>query len=316
MRILIAEDDGASRLILEAALARLGHEVAAAAEGARAWEMFRQRPFEVVISDRSMPGLDGVELCRRVRADDSRPYAYFMFLTAATDKGRIVEGMEAGADDYLLKPFDPDQLAARLIAAERVTSLYRALDERQRELEILNRRLHDQARIDPLTGLATRLRLREDLDLIESGADAGHATYCATMCDVDFFKSYNDRYGHLAGDEVLATVAAAIRRGLRHGASAYRIGGEEFLLIEPGATVEQGRQSAERHRTAVEAQGIPHEESPFGAVTISSGVVAFRAGAGIPVNAWLKAADEALYRAKTSGRNRVVAGEIQDEHVR
>ncbi|HUF56589.1 MAG TPA: diguanylate cyclase [Thermohalobaculum sp.] len=311
MRILVADDDAGSRLILETALAHLGHEVVAARDGEEAWEKFRHGTFEVVVSDRSMPGLDGIEFCRRVRALESRPYAYFVFLTAATDKGRIVEGLEAGADDYLLKPFDNDRLAARLIAAERVTGLYRALNERQRELEILNRRLHEQARTDPLTGFGTRLKLREDLDLITAGPEAGAKSYCAIMCDVDFFKRYNDSCGHLAGDDALATIAATIRRGLRYGSEAYRYGGEEFLLIEPGTTLEQGRTSAERHRASIEALRVTHEESPFGIVTISLGVVSFRPGEGISVNAWLKAADEAAYRAKASGRNRVMVGELE-----
>lgn len=306
MRILIAEDDTGSRMILEAALVRLGHEVTTAPDGEAAWQSFQTSEFDAVVSDRSMPRIDGIELCRRVRAQASQHYVYFIFLTSAKDKDRIAEGMEAGADDYLVKPVDLDELSARLVVARRITELYHRLEQQQRELQVLNRRLFDLARSDPLTQLGTRLKLREDLDLIASRASEAGASYCAIMCDVDRFKPYNDTYGHLAGDEVLRTVAATIKNELRHGAEAYRYGGEEFLLIVPSTSLQGGQFSAERHRAAVEALKIPHQATPQKIITISCGVAFFRPRSATSVHAWLEDADGALYRAKELGRNRVV----------
>jgi two-component system cell cycle response regulator len=301
MRILIAEDDEASRLILEAAVAGLGHQFVSAADGTEAWREFQTSKFDAVISDRSMPGIDGLELCRRIRAAPGDGYTYFIFLTALSDKRRILDGMSAGADDYLSKPLDPDELSARLVVGTRITDLYLRLGRQQSELELLNRKLFEQSRVDPLTQLGSRLKLSEDLELLAGGG----GQYCAIMCDVDQFKLYNDTYGHIAGDEVLRTIARTLANGCRDGDQAYRYGGEEFLLLLPMQSLESGRTSAERHRAAVEALNIPHSASPFGCVTISMGVSVLPAGKQRALATWLADADAALYRAKTLGRNRV-----------
>ena len=171
MRILIAEDDGVSRMIVEAAVAQLGYEFVSAADGEGAWEAFQSADVDVVISDRSMPGMDGLELCRRVRSMPGARYTYFIFVTSSADVRRAMDAKEAGADDYLIKPLDPDQLAMRLVVAERITRLYGRLAAQQSELELLNRRLFDQARTDPLTRLGSRLKLREDLDVLAARAE-------------------------------------------------------------------------------------------------------------------------------------------------
>jgi len=317
MKVLIAEDDNVARMILKTALAQLGHDVTAASNGKEAWEFCLVNEFEVIVSDRSMPGLDGIELCRRVRARDDQPYVYFIFLTSAKERGRIMEGMEVGADDYLLKPLELNELSARLTVAGRITDLYRALEDRRIELQALNRQLHDMARTDPLTELGTRLKLREDLDCIAAAPRDCVTTYCAVMCDVDHFKQYNDTYGHLGGDDVLRAVATTIKTGLREGDEAYRYGGEEFLLILRSASLEAGQASAERHRAAIEDLRIPHQTSTSRFVTISCGAALFQPGVGRPVHAWLEEADGALYRAKSMGRNCVVlahdAGAVLDE---
>jgi two-component system cell cycle response regulator len=304
MRILIAEDDAVSRTIVEAAVARLGHDFISTSDGEAAWQAFQSAEADVIISDRSMPGIDGLELCRRVRSSSSNKYTYFIFVTSSGDKRRALDANEAGADDYLVKPLDPDQLAIRLVVAERITRLYGRLAAQQSELKVLNHRLFDQARLDPLTKLGNRLKLREDLDLLSARNGGRTEFYCALMCDVDHFKSYNDTYGHFAGDKVLESVAGALMNCLRQGDHGYRFGGEEFLLILEAASFPLGCLLAERSLRAIEDLNISHQGGVEKVVTISVGVAQWRQGDDT-VSEWLKEADTALYRAKTLGRNRV-----------
>ena len=256
-----------------------------------------------------MPGIDGLELCRSIREEERDGYTYFIFLTALGDKGHLQSGLEAGADDYLSKPLDRDELQVRLISASRVTALHWRLAYQNEELEMLNRKLFDQSREDALTHLGNRLRLREDLETLSAQVERYGHTYCTMLCDVDFFKAYNDTYGHLAGDEVLKRVADVISENLRGGDLAYRYGGEEFLIILPQQSAESAVSTADRLRGAAEDLRIPHEKNPPGVVTISVGVAALSASELKSADDLLKEADEALYRAKESGRNRVVSYE-------
>lgn len=282
-------------------------------DGLQAWETYRNTPdVDVIVSDRMMPGINGLELCRRVRewsgdqADGG--YTFFVFLTALGDKEQLLEGMKAGADDYLAKPLDREQLEVRLIAASRVNSLHRQLNEQKAELEKLNRELFALARRDPLTHLSNRLRLHEDLEALNAQAGRyGGARAAMLLCDVDCFKPYNDAYGHLAGDEVLRKVAKVISQSLRKGDSAYRYGGEEFLILLPEQTLESAGAAAERLRRGVEELALPHEaKTPPGVVTVSVGLAALSPGEKKSFEELLKEADEALYAAKEAGRNRVV----------
>ncbi len=323
----MAEDDAVSRTILRRAVEKFGHECLAAEDGEKAWEAYRANPdVDVIISDWMMPGIDGLRLCHMVREEergsgrgsgrgserDGRPhgYTYFMFLTALGDREHLLMGLEAGADDYLSKPLDRDELGMRLISASRVTELHRRLCIQNEELEELNRRLFDQSREDPLTSLGNRLRLREDLEVLKTRAERYGHSYSSVLCDIDFFKAYNDRYGHPAGDEVLRKVAQTLASHLRGGDAAYRYGGEEFLLVLPEQTLDSAAAIADRLRRSVEALGIPHQakEPPAPPViTISAGVAALSAGDTKSADDMLKEADAALYRAKESGRNRVAS---------
>jgi diguanylate cyclase (GGDEF)-like protein len=196
-------------------------------------------------------------------------------------------------------------------ARARAEEAARRLTEQKAELKLLNRKLFDQARIDPLTKLNTRLRLSEDLQVLAARIERYSERYCAVMCDVDHFKAYNDTYGHPAGDEVLRKVAGALAESCRGGDQVYRYGGEEFLIIMPGDSLEGAGRGAERHRAAIEALQIPHSGSPLGIVTVSMGLAVIESGGPEAVEAWLEEADAALYRAKRAGRNRVaVAGSV------
>jgi two-component system, cell cycle response regulator len=306
VRILIAEDDTASRLILEAALAGLGHEVIAATDGEQAWQMFQSEKVEAIISDREMPGLNGIDLCRRIRGSHGGKYIYFIFLTSVNDNVGAAEAIRAGADDYLMKPLNRHELEARLLVASRITELYRELANQQVELERLNSQLFRQARIDGLTQVGNRLKMREDLNILFARVAEQGESFFAVMCDVDHFKLYNDEYGHLQGDEVLRKVASTLVEGCRPNDEVYRYGGEEFLLVMPEQSVETACAVAERHRARIEQLAIPNIASPGSIVTISAGVAAMTATRP-SIKDWLEVADRALYRAKQLGRNRVVA---------
>lgn len=308
MRVLIAEDDAVSRLILRRAVEKLGHECLAADDGLEAWETFQENAdVDVIISDWMMPGMDGYTLCKKVRnhVGTRDGYPFFIFLTALGDRQHLLEGMQVGADDYLKKPLDREELEVRLLAANRVTSLHRQLSKQKKELEKLNLELFKQVRRDPLTRLGNRLRLREDLETFRARAERyGHA-FCALMCDIDSFGPYNNAHGHLAGDDVLQKVADAILETFRAGDVSYRYGGEEFLVILPEQTLETAAIAAEQLRRSIEALAIPHEESPTGFLTISCGLAGLKPRSSKTVEELLKEADEALYAAKQSGKNTV-----------
>lgn len=310
MRVLIAEDDPPSRLIHQMIVEKCGHDCLLAKDGEEAWKLFQASEVDVILSNWMMPNVDGIELCRRVRKEKRAAYTYFILLTSRGEKEHLLEGMNAGADDYLTKPLDAEELQVRLISASRVTSLHRQLAEKTQGLERLNFLLFEQARKDPLTQLGNRLRLREDLEVMRGRIERYGHGYCAVLCDIDFFKPYNDHYGHLAGDEVLIKVADTVAQHLRSGDTAYRYGGEEFLAILPEQTLKAGTIVADRVRRAVEDLAIPHEaKTPPGVLTISAGVAALSPEENKDVETLLKEADSALYCAKESGRNRVVVYE-------
>jgi two-component system, cell cycle response regulator len=264
---------------------------------------------DVVISDWMMPGMDGDELCRRVRADTAAPYAYFILHTSLEDLKHVVQGMQAGADDYLTKPFQLDQLATRLIAADRITALHRQLASQQTELKRLNEMLFQDSRHDRLTGLGNRRRMDEDLARFADLSRRYDYQLAVVLFDVDRFKQYNDTAGHAAGDEVLRSVATTLAEQCRGGDSAYRYGGEELLVAFPEQNLDNGTIAAERMRMAIEALGIPHPGlTPPGVVTVSGGVACL--GPDETVASLLSRADTALYRAKRDGRNRIVGAPV------
>jgi diguanylate cyclase (GGDEF)-like protein len=305
VRILIADDTAVARMMLQRALNTLRHPYTVAEDGEQAWELFERHGADVVISDWVMPGMDGDELCRRVREASDGSYTYFILLTSLEDKAHVLQGMEAGADDYLTKPFDIDELEARLIAAERVTALHERLRAQQEELERLNAALFRDSRKDALTGLGNRLAQREELaQLCARAARYGHG-FAVALCDVDHFKKYNDGAGHLAGDAALKAVAGTLLDSCRSGDSVYRYGGEEMLVVLPEQSVESAAVGAERLRAGVEAMAVPHPRAEGAVVTISVGVAQLEPADEGDYERLLQRADAALYRAKESGRNRV-----------
>jgi two-component system, cell cycle response regulator len=306
VRVLVAEDSALMRAMLRDALLMMGHECLVASDGDDAWAQLQAIGADVVISDRLMPGLDGLELCRRIREQPGAPYTYFIFLTALTQKAEILEGMQGGADDYLTKPLDLDELRARLIAAERVTALHRRLAEQAQLLEASNRKLFEMARTDPLTGLGNRLNLEETLAMLQARAERYGQSYALAMCDLDRFKGYNDTLGHVAGDTALRRVAEIITQTTRDTDSIFRYGGEELLIVLPEQTLASAELAGERIRRAIAAAGMVHPANPpYGVVTVSIGIAAFDQASDHTFDAMVEEADAALYEAKMAGRNRV-----------
>ncbi|MDY0060018.1 MAG: diguanylate cyclase [Myxococcota bacterium] len=305
MRVLIADDDAVSRKIIQTAVERLGHESVIATDGHEAWTRYLGAEFDVIISDWMMPGMDGLELCRKVRAEGGSLYTYFIVLSALGERKDRLTGMLAGADDYLTKPLDFDDLQVRLFAAARVTSLHKKLAAQKAELLHLNEELFQQSRRDPLTKVGNRLRLQEDLETMAARVRRYHQCYAVALCDVDFFKSYNDTYGHQAGDETLVQLAEVIVALCRAGDQVYRYGGEEFVIVYPEQTVARASEGMARILAGVVGLQRAHRGNPAGVVTISAGIAELGERGTEDVDLVLRRADAALYSAKQAGRNRL-----------
>jgi two-component system cell cycle response regulator len=298
MRLLVADDDPVLRRILRAALTRAGHDVQEATDGRAAWGMLQAEPARLLITDWMMPEMDGPELIRHVRAAAFPGYTYIILLTARGGKKDIVSGLEAGADDYLSKPFNPDELRARVAIGERILDLEARLSDARDQLEVL-------AMQDSLTGLLNRRAIMEHAQAELQRAQRDGAPLSFIMLDVDHFKSVNDRYGHLVGDQVLRMIAGTLTSNKRGYDWAGRWGGEEFLLVIPGTTAGDAVAIAERLRAGVAAATLPLANGEILQVYISIGVTNVSACVGGALDALLQQADLALYRAKREGRNRV-----------
>ncbi len=308
MRVLIADDDSTTRLMLKAIVAKLGHECLVANDGSSAWEVLSTEAVDVLLTDWLMPGLDGPELCRRVRDELNGRYIYMVLITGLGHPEQVLEGMSAGADDYLIKPVDPFAVQTRLIAAKRVTVLHRQVADFRAQLENANLELLDRSLTDPLTGLGNRRRMEGDLARTHARALRVGQAYGVMLFDIDYFKLYNDRYGHIAGDHVLRQLARCFDKTIRAGESIYRYGGEEFLMLLPDCdTAAAAAVAAGRIRQAVIDWAIPHEARPAAPwlVTLSGGVTCWTPERASSVAELLDYADEALYEAKSAGRNRV-----------
>jgi diguanylate cyclase (GGDEF)-like protein len=298
MKILIAEDDRLSRRILETVLAEAGYEVVMAYDGREALRML-QAPGapQVAILDWMMPVMDGIQVCQEVRRWAQQPYIYMLILTSRDRKQDVIEGLDAGADDYLVKPFDAHELRARLRAGCRIIEL-------QNQLVAAREALREQATHDLLTGLWNRAAIFDFLKRELNRAERDGGPVSVVLADLDHFKQVNDTYGHLAGDVVLREAARRMTESLRSHDLIGRYGGEEFLLVLPGCDAARAAGLAERLRRCVGDQAVSMAEGAITA-TVSLGVAATHTPAAAEAEKLLRAADDALYRAKRAGRNRV-----------
>jgi len=302
MRILVAEDDLTSRRILTAILIKWGYDPIVTEDGAAAWEAM-QRPDapELILLDRKMADTDGLEVCRRLRAKDSSRSAYIILLTGLGKKSEIVQGLEAGANDYIAKPYDSEELRARIKVGQRMLELQSSLREARDALE-------HQAMHDPLTGVFNRRAILARLSQELSRARREDGRLSVGMCDLDHYKNINDTLGHQAGDEVLVAFTRCIQVHLRDYDCLGRYGGDEFLVIAIGVRGQAIESLYERLRARVAATEIITNAGKV-SITVSIGVAQ---GTGqSTAEALISAADAALYRAKAEGRNQV-AHAIQD----
>jgi two-component system cell cycle response regulator len=297
MRVLIAEDDTTSRNILTTFLKKWGYDPVTANTGKAALEVLYQPGApRLAILDWMMPEMDGLEVVRRVRAQEAPNPPYIIMLTAKTGKDEVIVGLEAGADDYLAKPFDPGELRARVEVGRRLIEMQAALFASRETLA-------HEATHDPLTGMLNRRAILERLDQELSRAHRHGDALAVGICDLDHFKQVNDTYGHQTGDEVLIGCAQILNENIRDYDSVGRLGGEEFLVVVPMQAGVDLASSFDRLRACLAASNISTRSGTL-TVTVSIGVAA--AAAGSTVDEILEAADAALYRAKHEGRNRVV----------
>jgi diguanylate cyclase (GGDEF)-like protein len=297
MRVLIADDHAEASNWLSVLVKCWGYEPVIAHDGLTALQVLRlpEAPTLAVL-DWVMPGMNGVDVCREIRKDTNRPYIYLILVSGRGGREQMVPALEAGADDYLVKPVDPEELRARLNAGKRIVDL-------QAQLLATQLLLRQQATRDALTGLWNRAMILEILDReLARTSREGHPL-AVIMADLDHFKDINDTHGHLAGDQVLRHMAQRLLAVLRPYDTFGRYGGEEFLVALPGCDGGTAMVLAERLRRCAEAEPVGVDDVRI-AVTLSLGVAAW--DGKMPANDLLRKADDALYQAKRAGRNQAV----------
>ena len=308
-RVLIAEDDPVSRRLLELFLVKWGFEVSIATTGTEALQMLERLDApRLAILDWMMPGMEGVQVCQKLRESADRKYVYVLLLTARTQKEDLLQGLESGADDYLTKPFDAQELRARLHVGQRILDLQDQLIAAGEEL--LYRATHDN-----LTGVVNRGVILDTLRRERSRQAREGGSFGVVLMDLDHFKYVNDTYGHLAGDDVLREAAQRMMACVRPYDSVGRYGGEEFLIVVPSSDAMGTLGLAERIRRAIEAKPMMTNSIPI-AVTASFGVTASVDKTPLDAQEILQLADAALYRAKERGRNRTELASPTDLTVR
>jgi len=297
MRVLIAEDTIISRHLLEATLRKWGYDVQVACDGVQAKDiLLREDSPRLAVLDWMMPGFTGPDLCKLVRQLKREPYTYILLLTSRSLKGDLIEGMEAGADDYLVKPFDEHELKVRLRAGRRIVELNAELFE-------IREALREQATRDSLTGLWNRHAILEILarELERTRREAKPVG--VIMLDLDHFKQVNDGYGHLTGDQVLRESSARMQMSVRPYDAVGRYGGEEFLIVLPGCDAVATAQHAERLRRVIASRSIPISAGEIWLTASVGATVAVESECATNPEQMLRTADLALYDAKGRGRN-------------
>ena len=299
--ILIAEDNPVSRKLMEVTLRQAGYEVVSTENGLKALEIFEKHFFPIILTDWGMPEMDGLELCRAIRKRPSKGYVFIFLITARDSKKDIIVGLEAGADDYLTKPFDRFELIARLKTALRILELEKSLKDAYEKIRILSI-------TDKLTGCYNRTYMDEYLAKEITRAKRYGRPISLVMADIDHFKRVNDTYGHQAGDLILKDFAVSIKKGLRNDVDwIARYGGEEFLMVLPETDYNNAMSSAERLRKIV-AESTSSYNGIEISITASFGVAGFsplKSDETMTHEAIIDRADKALYQAKNDGRNRV-----------
>ena len=315
-KILIVDDHEDNIELLRARLAARGYRIDTAMDGEQALACVAREAPDLILLDVMMPRIDGFEVVRRLKADRNLPFIPIILQTALDSTEHKVEGLDAGADDYITKPINFAELEARVKSMLRIKALQDALEERERELSEANRRLLVMAQTDSLTGLDNRRHVEQRLEEMFEHSRRLNEPLAVVLCDLDRFKSVNDTYGHQVGDLVLKQFARILKQEAREIDRVGRYGGEEFILLLPGTVLDAAVTFAERARKAVEAHTFSFESGSLQR-TMSCGVAAWPHPRVMDCDALVKAADDALYVAKETGRNRVIRFDSQafNEHT-
>ncbi|MFS8908234.1 diguanylate cyclase [Synechococcus sp. OH2] len=309
--IWVIDDDPVNGRYIGEVLKSSNYRVESWESGQLAWEHLQtldesEWP-DLIICDWVMPGLSGVELCRRLKHSAAGQFVYFLLLTARSEVEDRVQGLDAGADEFIVKPVEAEELRARVRAGLRLQRLTRALAQANRQLRARNELLESLSLTDPLTGALNRRALDQALPhLLKQVGPRGQARYrylCLLMMDVDYFKQVNDTYGHFIGDCVLQALVGRLHNQLRPSSLLYRYGGEEFVCVTPGLNPAHCHRYAESLRRAIASRPIDVSPKRSLPVTISIGGIVISEDDPLDPEAALQRADEALYQAKQAGRN-------------
>ena len=308
MKILIVDDTRALRELMSKMIEGFGHSVVLARDGEEAIEVARRERPDLVLMDVEMPKKNGYEAAREISRGLDEDWVPIIFLSASESDQDLEKAIESGGSDYLVKPVSAVVLGAKISSMRRIDDMRRRLVELSRKLTDANRELETISQRDALTGVSNRGHLDVYLQNEVRRARRSRVALGIVLIDVDFFKPYNDHYGHQAGDDCLRQVARALQTACRRPADLVaRYGGEEFVLVLPETALSGAQKVAEMARKAVLDCAIPHARAAASAcVTISAGVSAAAPEKEATPEQLLAAADEALYRAKSLGRNRVV----------
>ncbi len=304
-RILVVDDHEDNIEVLRVRLESWGYGTDACYNGTDALAYVEKTPPDLILLDVMMPEISGIEVARRIKGNKSLPFIPIIMQTALDSTEDKVEGLEAGADDYITKPIDFAELKARLRSMLRIKRLQEALEEREKELLEVNERLRFMSQTDGLTGLDNRRHLNERIDEMFQHAQRLNEPFSLVMCDLDKFKSVNDTYGHQAGDEVLKQLAKILKEEAREIDRVGRYGGEEFMLLLPGTVLDAAVTFGERVRKRIEANTFTFDGGTLQR-TASFGVSGWPHPTIGDSDALVRTADDALYVAKETGRNRVV----------
>jgi len=305
MQLLLVEDEPTQQLLMQRLLRRAGYAVDTAGNGEEALQKIASGKYQLMVTDWDMPGMDGATLCQRVRAAELPGYLYVLLLTGHGSTESVVEGLEAGADDYIRKPANEQELLARLKAGQRIVRLEQSLRE-------ANARIRMLSITDPLVGTYNRRYLNDQLANEVERARRYGRPLSAIMADLDFFKGINDHHGHQVGDQVLCGFVELAKASVRQASDwMARYGGEEFVIVLPETDLAGAARTAEKIRQQCAATPFVTDAGRL-TVTASFGVASLDTGSepvGAAAESLLRHADAALYRSKHEGRNRVTVAD-------
>lgn len=299
LTVAVVDDDASIRRLVKHFLHASNYAVIEATSGAEARQVLSEYPWDVVILDRRFPDVDGVDLCREIKANPDFMSRYVIMLTGENEESHKIEGLDLGADDYVTKPFRPPELLARIRAAKRIVDL-------QKDLMVKNKRLEQLSITDGLTQLYNHRYFQDEFARAFEQATRYERPLSVVIFDIDFFKKVNDTFGHAAGDQVLREVSRLFTESIRATDLAARYGGEEFAVLMPETTLEDAILFGEKVRKLVESTAVMTETGEVNP-TISVGVANTPYTKVRSTRQLIECADKALYRAKRAGRNQVQA---------